>query len=128
MSDFKPLYSILAGMVGKRAAKKIIILVLLLYGVPPSEIHGKTGVCYETLRKYRKASEAGQIDVLFQDNVRRNVSELDAYAEEIERELEENPPKSLREAQERIFAVTGIKRSLARVCKWLQKRGLNLVQ
>jgi transposase len=111
---------------GKRGAKVIVSLILMVFGISQTEIQKKQGAALSTLRRYRKALDSGSIDSLFVVAEReRQHSQLDDYSTEILAEFEKNPPKTLREAQSRIEAQTGIKRSLHRLNVWLLKRGFN---
>jgi transposase len=109
---------------GKRRAKVVVCLILMTFGITHPEIQKKQGAALSTLRRYRKELERGSIDSLFVVADReRQRSELDDYEGEILADFEENPPKTLREAQTRIEMLTGLKRSLHRIDVWLQKRG-----
>jgi len=108
----------------RRYAKVIVCLILLAFGVPGSEINKKTGITYPTLRKYRRALESGEIEQLVEFKGKRTKSILDDYEEVILKEFAANPPKTLRDAQERIHRLTGLNRSLHRIRVWLEKRGL----
>jgi len=109
---------------GKRGAKVVVCLILMTFGITHPEIQEKQGAALSTLRRYRKAFDSGNIDSLFIVAEReRQHSALDDYEAEILADFEENPPKTLREAQSRIETLTGIKRSLHRIDVWLQKRG-----
>jgi transposase len=96
----------------------------MCYGIKNSEIHFKTGVSYKALRKYRNALETEDIEPLFINNGYREKSELEKYDEIIIADFDKNPPKTLREARERIQRLTGLTRSLHRIRVYLQKRGL----
>jgi len=114
---------------GKRGARVVVCLVLMVFGITHTEIQQKYGTALSTLRRYRKALESGEIDKLFIVAEReREQSELDNYEKEILSDFNDNPPKTLREAQSRIEALTGLKRSLHRLSVWLLKRGFILGQ
>ena len=85
------------------------------------EIHEKVGVSDRTLRRYRSALEAGKISGLFVHNGYRGKSELERYNREIVEDFDKNPPKTLRDAQERIKKLTGLSRSLHRIGVYLKK-------
>jgi transposase len=109
---------------GKRGARTIIALILMIYGMTHTEIQKNHGTALSTLRRYRNTLNIGNIDSLFVVAERtREHSKLDDYENEIMNEFNNNPPKTLREAQTRIEAITGIKRSLHRLRVWLLKRG-----
>ncbi len=56
----------------------------------------------------------------------RMKSELMEYDEQIMSEFDKNPPRTVREAQERIKAMTGIERGFTRISAYLKKRGLKI--
>jgi transposase len=115
--------SLLTKLLGKRRyAKAIVCLILIAYGVANSEINKKLGMSYTTLRKYKSALKTGEIDELVEFNGSRTKSMLNDYEHIIMKEFNDNPPKTLRDAQERILKLTGLNRSLNRVRIWLKKR------
>ena len=107
----------------ERYAKVAICLILMAFGMKNKEIRGKTGMSYNVLRKYKLALESGEIQELFEFRGERNKSELAAHEGMILEAFRENPPKTLRDAQERIKKMTKIDRSLNRICVWLKKGG-----
>ena len=109
---------------GKRGSNIIVCLVLIVFGIKNSEIKDKTGVSFDSLRKYRKALEEGDIETLFINNGYRGKSELEKYDEIIMGDFDKNPPRTLREAQERIRELTGLTRSIHRIRVYLLKKGL----
>jgi len=106
----------------QRYAKVAICLSLMAFGIKNSEIKEKWGMSYTTLRKYKVALESGDIEPLFEFEGGRAKSELDDFEDVILKEFDVNPPKTLRDAQERILRLTGLKRSLHRIRVWLKKR------
>lgn len=112
----------------RRYATVIICLVLMAFGVKNGQIREKLGTSYTTLRKYRTSLESGHIDELFEFKGARTKSELDDYEDIILKSFDKKPPKTLRDAQERIQKLTGLKRSLHRTRIWLKKRALEVEQ
>ena len=113
----------LTKVLGKqRYAKVMVCLILMAFGVSNSEINRKLGICFPTLRKYKSAFESGEIDQLFEFKGNRTQSELNYFEDEILKEFDKNPPKTLRDAQAKIQKITGLNRSLNRVRVWLKKR------
>jgi len=109
---------------GKRGTRVIVCLVLMMFGISHTTIQQKYGTALSTLRRYKRALDSGSIESLFVVAEReRERSELDDYEKEILANFEENPPRTLREAQTRIESLTGLKRSLVRLRVWLLKRG-----
>lgn len=121
---FEMVLCVLVKRFGKRGAKIIICLILMAFGINNSEIKDKTGVSYDALRKYKNALEAGNIEPLFVNRGYREKSELEKFDAVILEDFDKRPPKTLREAQERIKSLTGLTRSLHRIRVYLQKRGL----
>jgi len=125
---FELVLNILGRHFGKRGSKVIVCLILMAFGIKNSEIKEKTGVSYDSLRKYRNALEGENIEPLFVNNGYREKSELEKYDAIIIADFDKNPPKTLREAQERIQGLTGLTRSLHRIRVYLLKRGLKAGQ
>ena len=128
MKGYGLILGFLGNHFGSRCAKIVICLVLMVYGIKNSEIKDKTGVSYDALRKYRNALESEDIEPLFANKGYREKSELEKYDDLIIADFYKAPPKTLREAQERIEKLTGLTRSLHRIRVYLQKRGLKAVR
>jgi hypothetical protein len=127
-TGFELVLSVLGKHFGKRGSKIILCLVMMIFGIKSSEIRSKTGISYDALRKYRNALEEGNIEPLFINNGYREKSELEKFDAIIVADFDKNPPKTLREAQERIHKLTGLTRSLHRIRVYLLKRGLKAGQ
>jgi transposase len=112
----------------QRYAKVIVCLTLMAFGISNSEINKKLGTSYTTLRKYKAALESDRIGQLIEFKGKRTQSALDDYEDTILKEFETNPPKTLRDAQERILKLTGLNRSLHRIQVWLKKRAYEVGQ
>ena len=121
---YELLTKILEKRFGKRGSKIIICLVLMIFGIKHSEIKQKLGVSYDALRRYRTALQAEDIDQLLVNKGYREQSELEKYNDKIMEEFDKRPPRTLRDAQERIKSITGLTRSIHRIRVYLQKRGL----
>jgi len=121
---FEMVLCVLAKRFGKRGSKIIVCLILMAFGIKNSEIKNKTGVSYDALRKYRNALESGNIEPLFVNSGYREKSELEKFDTVILADFNKRPPKTLREAKERIKNLTGLTRSLHRIRVYLLKRGL----
>ena len=116
---------LLTKIIGKqRYARIIVCLTLMAFGVSNSEIHKKFGTSLSALRKYKTALNSGEIESLIEFKGARTQSALNDFEDVIMAEFDARPPKTLRDAQERILQLTGLNRSLHRVRVWLQKRGL----
>lgn len=108
---------------GIRMAKQVICLILLSFNVPRKEIIAAIDVCPNSLVKYDKVLERGDLTSILRPSLYKPVSELDKYGDEIEKAIEERKPQSRREIQEIIREKTGLNRSLNRIGSWLRKRG-----
>lgn len=111
----------LSERIGIRAAKQIIYILLLVFGVERKRIRETFGASDVTLCKYNAALKDEDLTRIFECKFYRPQSELEAHREKIEREFEINPPSTRREAAVKIEQMTGIKRSLPRVGKFLKK-------
>ncbi len=113
---------------GKRGARIMVCLILITFGISHIEIKKKFGASYDALRKYRMALENKNVANLFvtHNADSRMKSELLKYDEQIMSDFDKNPPKTVREAQERIKAMTGIERGCTRIRAYLKKRGLKI--
>ena len=127
---FELLLVMLGKHFGKRGSKIVICLILMAFGIKNCEIREKFGTSYDSLRKYRTALESGNVDPLFVTNNAdsRMKSELLKYDKQIMDDFDKNPPSTVREAQTRIEALTGVKRNLTRIRAYLKKRGLKVEQ
>jgi hypothetical protein len=116
----------LEARLGIRRFRLLLCLILIAAGMSKKRLTGEYGYCYATLNKYIRAIDDGNIDSLFEDNVYRHESELESFREVIEKDFDELPPKNNREAAARIEVLTGIKRSVFRVGRFLKKGASNL--
>lgn len=123
-SGFDLIFSILVRYFGNRRSKIIICLILMIFGIRNGEIKAKTGVSYDALRKYRQALDSKNIEPLFINNGYREKSALEKFDAIIAADFDKNPPRTLREAKERIQELTGLTRSLHRIRIYLLKRGI----
>ena len=112
----------LARSFGKRGSKVVVCLILMVFGFENSEIKKSFGMSYDTLRKYKAALVSGSIEPLFKNSGARAKSELNIHSELIISDFNVRPPKTLREARDRIYSLTGIKRSINRIRIFLKKR------
>ena len=121
------LLSFLSRHFSMRGAKIIVVLVLMAVGMKNADIRKTLGTSWDSLSKYRRALEADDLDPLFHmPTGNRKKSEMEQFNKEIDASFNTNPPKTLREARERIKEITGLERSITRVRKYLVKRGLKI--
>jgi len=107
--------------VGKRQTHQIICIILLIFGIKQEEIREKIGASRTSLSKYKKYVREEKLNELFEADLYRPVSELENHTAEIESEFEKQPPKTRREAAERIKKLTGIERALPNIGRFLKK-------
>ena len=106
---------------GKRVTKQIIYVILLLFNVERKVIREVFGASDVTLCKYYAAIKNENLAIVFEQTYNQPQSELEKYRKQIENEFENNPPSTRREAALKIEKITGIKRSLPRIGKFLKK-------
>ena len=111
----------LEGKLGKRVAKQILYIILMVFGVSRKEIKRELGASDVTLCKYSAALKDENLERIFEQEYNRPQSALEAYREEIEKRFEEKPPATRREAAIIIEEITGEKRGLTQVGKFLKK-------
>jgi transposase len=88
------------------------------------QIHELTGLNVKTIRSHLHLYKNGGIEGLKQCNIYRRKGELDEHKQSIEEEFRQRPPASIKEAGERIFQLTGIRRSDTRVEVFVKRLGL----
>ena len=109
---------------GKRVAKQILYIILMVFGIERKRIKAVLGASDVTLVKYGAALKDEDLERIFSQNYNRPQSELEAYRTQIEEAFEIKPPATRREAALVIERITGIKRGLTQVGKFLKKGGL----
>jgi len=88
------------------------------------QIHELTGFNVKTIRSHLHLYNNGGIEALKQCNIYRRKGELDEHKQSIEEEFRQRPPASIKEAGERIFNLTGIRRSDTRIEVFVKRLGL----
>jgi len=81
-------------------------------------LHRDPKTIRECLKKYRD----GGLKAVYEYEKHKSECKLDAYGELIEKELEQRPPQSAKEAGAMIEKLTGIKRSETQIREFLKKR------
>jgi ABC-type phosphate transport system auxiliary subunit len=120
--------SFLTQKLGKRVGKQILVITLLVFGVEKKRIKALLSISDVTLSKYSKAQKNEDFQSIFKQNYNQPQSELEKHRETIELELENNPQPTRRGAAVIIEEMTGIKRSLPRIGKFLKKGASKAVQ
>jgi transposase len=74
-----------------------------------------------TVRNCLTTYRDGGIQAVYQYEKHKRECELDSYRELIEKEFEQRPPHSIKEARARIAELTGISRGRTQVAEFLKK-------
>ena len=107
-----------------KVQRKMEALWLKSQGLPHQEIARLTGISKNTLRAYLRQYQTGGIEALKHLNYHPPQSELVDHKQTIEDYFLKHPPATIKEAQAKIYQLTGIKRSESRVRAFLQSIGL----
>ncbi len=107
-----------------RVQRKMESLLLKSDGLPHHQITRILGISENTLRQYLREYEEGGIEALKTLHFRKPQSELAEHRQSLEAYFEEHPPATVNEAAARIEEITGIRRGLTQVRKFLDSLGL----
>lgn len=104
--------------------RKMDALHLKSHGVPHNVIADIVGVCPNTLRSYFEEFLQGGFDRLFEIRFYAPKSEMAPFTDTLENHFRQQPPATIKEAAARIEEITGIKRGLTQVRKFVRALGL----
>jgi transposase len=107
-----------------RVREKMLVIWLLHCGATREKAAEIVGIGRATVQRYVAAFRAGGLDGLRQWNPRRPSSEMAAYRELIRESFEKQPARTVAEACDRIFRLTGLRRGPSQVRKFLKDMGL----
>ena len=107
-----------------RVQRKMESLLLKSDGLPHHQITRILCISENTLRQYLREYEEGGIEALKTLHFRKPQSELAEHRQSLEAYFEEHPPATVNEAAARIEEITGIRRGLTQVRKFLDSLGL----
>lgn len=107
-----------------RVEQRMDVLWLKSNGLPHNQIAKLAGVCQNTVVKYLRMFNEGGVEKLREINFCRPDSELTQHTSTIEAYFKEHPPASIKEAMSKIEELTGVKRGVTQVRKFLEKSGL----
>jgi transposase len=107
-----------------RVREKMLVLWLLHCGTTREKAAEIVGVGRATVQRYVAAFRAGGLDGLRQCHRHRPVSELAAYRDLIRESFEKQPARTMAEACDRIYQLTGLRRGPSQVRKFLKDLGL----
>jgi transposase len=116
----------LEGRLGKRVAKQILYIILMVFSVDRKTIREVLGASDVTLCKYSAALKNESLDSIFKQNYNRPESALEEHRDKIEQAFEKKPPATRREAALAIKDITGMQRGLTQVGKFLKKGALKV--
>jgi transposase len=111
-----------------RIREKMLVLWLLHNGATREYAAKIVGVSRATVQRYVAAFREGGLDGLRQWNANRPQSEMAAYRELIHESFEKQPVRTVAEACERIFQLTGLRRGPSQVRKFLKDMGLKFLR
>lgn len=103
---------------------KMLTIWLLHCGLTREKAAEVVGVSRATVQRYLDAYQRGGLEGLRRSNRQRPVSELAAFRDIIRASFENQPVCTIAEACDRIEKLTGIRRSLTQVRKFLKDMGL----
>jgi transposase len=92
-------------------------------GLKTGQIHELTGRNVKTIRSHLHLYKNGGIEALKHRDIYRPESALVEHKHSIEEEFRLRPPASIKEACERIFQLTGVRRSDTRIEVFLKRSG-----
>ena len=107
-----------------RVQRKMEALLLKSFGISHDLIAAIVGVCPNTLRSYFEEFLQGGIDRLFEIHFHEPKSAMMAFVGTLENHFRQQPPATIKEAAVRIEEITGIKRGLTQVRKFVCSLGL----
>lgn len=107
-----------------RVREKMLVLCLLHNGVTRQGAAEIVGVSRATVQRYVAAFRDGGLDGLRRWDPNRPVSAMAAYRDLIRESFEKQPACTVAEVGERIFPLTGLRRSPSQVRKFAKDMGL----
>ena len=111
-----------------RVREKMLVLWLLHCGATREKAAEVAGVSRATVQRYVAAFREGGLEGLRRWNVNRPVSEMAAYRDLIRESFEKQPVRTVGEACERIFQLTGLRRGPSQVRKFVKDMGLKFLR
>jgi transposase len=111
-----------------RIREKMLVFWLLHNGVKRQDAAKIAGVSRATVQRYVAAFREGGLEGLRRWNVNRPVSEMAAYRDLIRESFEKQPVRTVAEACERSFPLTGLRRGPSQVRKFVKDMGLKFLR
>ena len=107
-----------------RVREKMLVLWLLHSGLTRQKAAEIVGVGRATVQRYVVAFREGGLGGLRRWDLNRPVSEMAGYRDLIRESFEHQPARTVAEAGERIFQLTGLRRGPSQVRKFLKDLGM----
>lgn len=107
-----------------RVQRKMDVLMFKAFGLPHHQIAAISGVCENTVRVYLKAYQEGGIEELKKEHFYKPQSVLTAATKDLKIHFENHPPATVKQAAAEIEKLTGIKRGLTQVRKFMRSMGM----
>jgi len=107
-----------------KVQRKMEAVYLKGRGLPHAEICRLCCICETTLVAYLRQYQEGGIERLKELGYRGKTSELDEHQDTLKAHFEQHPPCSVKEAQDEIERLTGIKRSPTQIREFLCRIGM----
>jgi transposase len=107
-----------------RIRDKMLVLWLLHHGLTHQKVAEIVRIGRTTVHRYVVAFQEGGLDGLRQWNPNRPASEMAAYRDLIRESFEKQPARTIAEACDRIFQLTGLRRGPSQVRQFLTEMGL----
>jgi transposase len=104
--------------------KRCETVYLKAKGLKTGQIHELTGRDVKTIRSHLQLYKEGGVENLLERQPYRPKSELEEHQLSIEEEFRARPSASIKEAGDRIFKMTGIRRSDSRIEVFLKRTGM----
>ena len=111
-----------------RIREKMLVLWLLHNGLTRQNAAKIARVSRATVQRYVAAFREGGLEGLRRWDPNRPVSEMAGYRELIHQSLEKEPVRTVAEACERIYQLTGLRRGPTQVRKFLKDIGLKFLR
>jgi transposase len=111
-----------------RIREKMLVIWLLHNGITRENAAKIVGLGRATVQRYVAEFQTGGLEGLRQSNPNRPVSEMAAYRDLIRESFEKQPVRTVAEACERIFQLTGLRRGPSQVRKFLKDMGLKFLR
>ena len=111
-----------------RVREKMLVIWLLHCGATREKAAEIVGIGRATVQRYVAAFRDGGLDGLRRWEPNRPQSEMAAYREVIRESFEKEPVRTVAEACDRIFQLTGLRRGPSQVRKFLKDMGLKFLR